>query len=163
MDLNSENLEIQDLVWAPGEHPTIDSSYMPAKDGNHQAQTHGGKHRHGRSEHHDNNDPAFLTPWEPAGLVSALFSQGSGGYDTSFTNDMKQASPHGRPAIGAARHEERIQWRREGRKGQVKLPQQGRGRTRKKPRPMTFCRTIKGLGRKSTWKKPSRTYGNNHY
>ena len=72
--LNSENLEIQDLVWAPGEHPTIDSSYLPAKNGNHQAQTHGGKHRHGRSEHHDNNDPAFLTPWEPAGLVSALFS-----------------------------------------------------------------------------------------
>ena len=27
-----------------------------------------------QGEHHDNNDPAFLTPLEPAGLVSALFS-----------------------------------------------------------------------------------------
>ena len=44
--LNSGNLEIRDLVWAHGKHPTIDSSYMPAKDGNHQAQTHGGKHGH---------------------------------------------------------------------------------------------------------------------
>ena len=66
--LNSGNLEIRDLVWAHGKHPTIDSSYMPAKprlmEGNMDTE----QLRQG--EHHDNNDPALLT----AGLVSASFS-----------------------------------------------------------------------------------------